>query len=392
MILPRICYSNQHLELWFVLEVPVAGTVSKVYITQPSVHQFYRTCDLHECNHFQINCVTRLQVFVDRMEENGLTYLCPGAVDATSADFFTILAHDDNYVLPDITVINMFSREGQELVRSVGLEELGRHVLSNNVPSSGDDRNNLRTDIGFSAQSYTDREVVEGMVAPRFTTRLDGLPGMNNDTSLTQSIMKASIALKGVVEEVQGEHQVNWEDDFSDATRSNLFSHRIAAIHGIEDPTQFVVEGCSLGVTGLLPSGDYKILQPHMDRMNGRVDGYNVYWGLSVYVKVQYPGWACGAWVRIALGCYGKKSVDDFMRRLSVNSQILDDVRSWMDNHPELLSVDHTILRFRGGHNSSTFARVPTSLCTTAFLYMDVWNWDERMASTRPCYTRQCSV
>lgn len=330
-----------------MVEVPRADEeISRSYIIQPSERQFYRVQDLHECHHYQVRGVDEVLSLVKSMQARGLKLISPSK-NTSKESFVTILTNDRNYILPDIVVINQFSEDAIAISDAIPLRPLASRVLSQPACANGsDERNNLRMDIGFCAQSHNDPNVVRGMNAPRFTSQLNNVDGLDTDDSLTATLIRSSISLKKLVDILEEDLSTKW-NDFPQGLRSQLFCRRIAERHGVPEESQFVTEGTSFGITGPMPDGDFKILDRHLDTQNGRTKGQNAYWGFSRYLCVQYPGLDHPVWIRVAIGGYGKKCVDDFMRRFKVNKKVLGMILSWMDNNPDVLDVDHRILRFR---------------------------------------------
>ena len=339
--------TKQHLELWFVLEVPEGERRSKIYIVQPSERQFYRAQNLHVCHHYQLCGCDAVSSFIMSIERDGLSYIPASEVTSRSSSFFTLVTSEENYVLPDITVVNKFSNTARLLSNTMRLERIASQFLNNQCHvTHSDSRNNIRADIGFCSQAHNDPTVVPGMVAPRYTTFLDKISGIDDDETLTKTLIIESTKLKKVVDVIKDDLDVEW-NDFPDDIRSHMFCRRIAQRHGVSDDDDFVTEGCSFGLTGMMPNGDYKKLNRHLDTQNSMDEGFNSYWGYALYVPVRYPGWKSEVWIRVSFGGYGKKCVADFMRRFRVNNEVLSQVLTWMDNNPDVIDIDHRILTFR---------------------------------------------
>lgn len=355
MILPKVSSLSDELELWFVLEVKCNGTVQKSYIVQPSTSQFYRTTDLHERHHFQLRGESGVNWYIGELGMGGLKEIDSDNVKSESTGFFTVLGSDRNHFLPDLVVVNIFTDESLNLANSLRLRDIAELELINPQTSyESDERNNFRRDIGFTGQCYTDRTVIPGMNAPKFTTKYNKRPGLENGDSLTTTLMRSGVQLKRLVDLIERVHEQEWGDfkDENDGERHGLFTGRIAREYGLsdDDALDLVGEGLTFGATGTMPNRQYMILTRHLDTLNARADHFNAYWGFSQYIKMTYPGWGYPIMVRLALGCYGKYCVDTFLRRLLVNRTVMSKINCWMDNNPELLSIDPSVLTFQTNH------------------------------------------
>ena len=329
-------------ELWFILEIKKNGKLNQSYLVEPSLAQFYRTSKLNERDHFQLRGPYAIQAYEDELRSEGLQKVDPSEIDAASQagkPFYSVLDASSNHFLPDIDVVNFGDDvELMACAREMRLSELGMLMYSDPRETFlTDDRGNLKKDIGFTPQSQTDRSVIEGMNVPRFTTKHDDDAGVGSDPSLTVSMIKAGCGLKHFVDMAQQKFGQDW-DDFTGEFRRDNFPRRVAQERGVEDYRNFILEGATVGITGTMPSGSFKMLNRHRDQINATSDTHKFYWGISLHEWVQYPNWKQLLLIRLAFGGYGKKCLDDVSRRYSVNTEILQGLSSWRNNNPELFT------------------------------------------------------
>lgn len=347
-------------DLWLVVEIEKDEKLHKSIIVEPSSRQFYRTVNLHERDHFQLRGEFSVHAYTRFIERRGLVRV-EGAqfdgddVDADNQPRYCVLSQDENHVLQDIVVLNF--EDDPELVAladRVRLAEHGHHLLSSGgrkkLGKNGlEDRGNLRVDIGFCAQSHNDKSVVPGMNVPRFTTWADSKPGLAPGESLTVSVILSACAMKHFVERAKEKLGVSW-NDFEGVTRRTLFPHRAASDRGVENSEDFDSEGVSLSVTGTMADGSCRILNRHRDSLNSREESHCSYRGLSMIDEVHYEDWSHPVGVRFTLGEYGKKCIDDAMKRHATNGNIFVDIQRWRNNNPELFWNDPRLLEVEGPH------------------------------------------
>jgi len=333
-----------------VFEVRCHRNLSRVYIIDPSVYQFYRIIRLNDHVHFQLRGSVAVEAYIVKVHKLGLMKINPSAINETSNMFYTVLNAKSDQFLPEISVINSITLGTMKtIVKGMDLNRWGRKLASSyECGSSSMERRNKRFDIGFAAQSHNDPDVIPGMNVPKFTTKHDSKEGLEEKETLTMSLMRSAILMKRLVNELKDKYELDW-DDFNDEERRNLFANRAAKERGVADGELFVYKGVSVGVTGSLQNGEYLWLRPHVDKMNGRQDGYDVYHGFSIHIRMHYIGFRHPVLIRVSLGGYGKKPVDDCLSRLAINRSILNGVLDWQNNNPELFEITSSLLKFRGG-------------------------------------------
>lgn len=365
---------NLQYELWFVLEVVPRADVRHVYLLEPTKLQFYRTYALHERYHFQIRTIHAVRAYIKSMASEGVPCI-PSAraqnyIDNQSS-FCAILEGARNHFLDDVTVINCHgdSLEVGEMIKSMRLNEMAELMLTGSDSQDPDNRGNFRRDIGFCPQSQNDTSVIPGMNVPRYTTRYDSVEGLEGDNSFTVSMMNAAVRLRGIVNYVSRAFSLGW-NDFVDGSRASLFSRRVAQERGVANPEEFVTEGNSIGITGIDPRGNLRLLRRHVDDQNARVPSHHFYWGVSVYESVRHEGWSADQFIRISFGGYGKKCIDDVMRRLGVNTSIHRSFVQWSRDEGDLFSASaQSILSWDGGLFRFMRPRVDKSVYYSIFVH-----------------------
>ena len=92
------------------------------------------------------------------------------------------------------------------------------------------------------------------------------------------------------------------------------------------------------------------ILRCHVDNLNSRLPSHHFYWGVSMYQDVRHHGWDSKQRIRISFGGYGKKCIDDCLRRLAVNRSILQSFQAWTNENQGVFNVSaESLLNWRGG-------------------------------------------
>ncbi len=361
-------------ELWFTLEVSRRNDIRRVYILEPSQYQYYRTFDLHESYHFQLRAITSVNEYTNILGSQGFVSIPSTDADSFSSrdeQFYTILSCDTDHFCPDISVVNC-SEESELgcLILSMNLGGMASLMLDvNSSRQSSDDRGNYRRDIGFCPQAQMDTSVVEGMNAPYFTSKYDSMPGLEGDTSFAVSMMRAACILKTITEDISRTYDQGW-NDFDDEERRSLFANRVAQSRGLEDYQDFVTEGNSIGITGIDQDGQMRILRRHVDSMNSRSPTHHFYWGVNVYQEVRHEGWDSTQMIRVSFGGYGKKCVDDFLRRLTVNRDIDQAFSDWRsENEGQFDSTAESILVWRGTMFRFLPPRVDKSVYYSIFVH-----------------------
>ena len=332
-----------------VFEVRDQSILRRVYIIDPSEQQFYRIARLDEHVHFQLRGSAAVEAYIENVQELGLRKRRPSEINANSNMFYTVLNAQSDHFLPEISVVNSFPSSIMDTnIKRMNLRKWGEKIISGcESDDSSQTRGNDRIDIGFTAQSHNDPGIIQGMNVPRFTTKHDRSPGLEENETLTMSLMRSAISMKRLVDEMKDKYKLKW-DDFNNGERRSLFSQRVANDRGIEDGESFVYEGVTVGLTGALPNGKYLWLRPHRDRMNAIRDGYNVYHGFSIHFRIRYAGFRHSVLIRVALGGYGRKYLDDCLSRLEINKSILNGVLDWENDNPELFEITPSLLKFSG--------------------------------------------
>jgi len=323
-------------DLYMVFEFVTGGSMSIAVIMEPSDGQAYRVTSLHKVTHYQLQGRENVETYMNSV---GLERVQSSEVVAGQEGYVVLLNADANHSIPNvIEVCNGIVKSDDyylvDLLKRMRMDDLASRSYSGNQLKTGGARGNARIDIGFAAQSHNDKTVVIGMNAPKFTTWADSVMGVSKEESLTVSMMKAGILLSYIIAYV---FEDRYSDDFQqDAERNSLFSNHQAKIRGVENWADYTYEGSSLGINGLLPSGRVMILHPHLDALNSRVEGYNVYHGVSICYQVRYNNMPGRHWIRVSFGGYGKKCVDDFMIRYQRNTRLCTRVMGWMEANPEV--------------------------------------------------------
>jgi len=274
-----------------VFEVRDESILRRVYIIDPSEQLFYRIAHLDDHVHFQLRGSAAVEAYIENVQELGLMERRPSEINANSNMFYTVLNAQSDHFLPEISVVNSVPSSIMDTnVKRMNLKKWGEKIISGcESDDSSQTRGNDRIDIGFTAQSQNDPGIIQGMNVPRFTTKHDRSPGLEENETLTMSLMRSAISMKRLVDEMKDKYKLKW-DDFNNGERRSLFSQRVANDRGIEDGESFVYEGVTVGLTGALPNGKYLWLRPHRDRMNAIRDGYNVYHGFSIHFRIRYAG------------------------------------------------------------------------------------------------------
>lgn len=345
---------NDHFDLWFVIEVEKGdkGILDQVYLIEPGKTQFYRVRSLHEKRHFQIDGDMTLVNYLAMLENKGLVEVESHEVQSDTARFYTYLGATANHFLPGITVVNSLpERVSQDMFPRARLSdwaEILAEASTSNKKKQCDIRGCVKLDIGFAPQSYRDPNVIQGMNAPYFTTKHNKSPGLDGEKSTTASMIESAIIVNYVRQAISDEFNLRWDDDFNDDRRKSMFASRAAEDHCILDYLHFIFEGVTIGVTGVLPDGRVIILNPHKDKLNGTGYGYDVYYSMSTLVVLTNESSGEATVVRVSIGCYGKKSVDDFFLRLDANEKLYAAISEWKNNHPELFYISSYLLKFTG--------------------------------------------
>ena len=309
---------NLHLHLYLVIEVPkVPGVEAKkkeahrVYIIEPSYIQLYRTTRLHERNHFQIDGYEEVEKAVEEYLADGFQLVEPEHVDRTEGKVISVLDSSSNHFLNEVTVINDYrGLETRGLISAMRMNEWASYLALGKGSKCNGLRGTWTRDIGFCCKSIIDKTLVKGMNAPIFTTKFNSTSGLDDGSSLTQSILKSASALDALRMHIGDRFLLGWEDDFStkDGRRRDMFSNRVAKKHGVHSRSPFIFEGMTLSLSGRLPDGSTAVLSPHVDQSNALVDEYSAYYGFGMHVPISYPGEDEPTTVRVALGCYGKNA------------------------------------------------------------------------------------
>ena len=342
-------------DLWLVFELKDKpkgkGNRQRVYIVAPNYMQFYRTTSLHDRTHFQLDGEYELAEYISNLEAEGIVPVKPSDTFFEERRFYTILDSSRDHFLTDICIINDFSSPSLiRIIQRTRLEEWAYRLSDPNLSNVSDLRGCRNADIGFCAQSHNDPNVVQGMNAPRFTTKFDDKRGLDEDKSVTISMMETAIALRELALMISSSRSLNWDLDFGDDERCSMNSHRAAKERGLKEWKKFDVEGVTVGLTGETPDGDSIHLTEHEDTLNGVSQGYDVYYGFSSHFMVETDDFR-PTLVRAQVGGYGKKCVCDFMGRYKVNKGILDKISMWKNNNPDLFESGPYLLRFDDQHD-----------------------------------------
>jgi hypothetical protein len=335
---------SKMIDLYMVFEFKTGNRLNNAVIMEPSDGQLYRVTSLHNVNHYQLQGRDNVETYMDTV---GLNRIQSSEACAGRDGYVVLLNADANHFIPDIIdVYNGIVKGPDEyLSRMLGemsLEDLASIAVERADVNMVDTRGNARIDIGFAAQSHNDKSVVDGMNAPKFTKWSDKVRGVSTKETLTVSMMNAAITLSNMSAVAFDDRHAS--DFQGDAERSTLFSNRQAKMRGVENWSDYNCEGNTLGITGTLPSGNHVTLRPHMDLLNSRREGYDVYHGVSICYKVRYPNRRGWHWVRVSFGSYGKKCVDDFMTRYRRYYSLCTRVMDWMTDNPEVLMDGREIL------------------------------------------------
>lgn len=330
----------------------------QVYIIEPAVVQLYRTTNLHERIHYQIDGWSAVVAKVNELEADGFKRVQPKEVDNTSGKVVTILKCVSNHFLQELTVINDFSESpaAADTIPRLQMEEWAKHFANMQNAASSASFDSVRGidkyDVGFTTLNCRDRSVQASMNAPSYTTAPDAMAGLEDGETVTQSIMTSALALQDLKTKVSNRYILNWDDDFRlDSRRHELFAYRSAAKRGFHGTgmcarRSLIFEGMTVGMTGEKADGTVSMLGKHVDQSNALHEGYNVYYGFAMHQNVTYPEKSGPVTIRVSLGCYGKKAVEDFLYRLSVNERIVEEVKQWRNNNPDLFVMPTYLLRF----------------------------------------------
>lgn len=345
-----------NINLWLVIEVEKGGkdkgsedVLDQVYIIESSKNQLYRVRSLNERTHFQIDDDQEMNEYLARLEDKGLEEIDSPDVQSDSTLFFTFLHGNENHYLPEITIFNNLQESVPSFMLSqIRLRDWAEHLTKpvNAGKSECGTRGCVKLDIGFCPQSYKDPDVVKGMNAPKFTTKHDRFLGLDGDSSITASMIESAIGTNFLRSSLSRTHDLSWEGDFNHDRRLTLFANRAAESHVHLHHTKFVFEGVTIGVTGTLPDGRTVKILPHRDILNGIGAGYDVYYSFSSLVVLKRKGGEGYTTVRVSIGCYGKKCVDDFLLRLDANEKLYRAISTWRNNNPELFHIDSYLLKF----------------------------------------------
>lgn len=337
---------NFDLDLWFTMEVKKGDELVRAYMLQPNVHQFYRTTDLHKRPHFILNGLFDVLQYQESLIERGFVECKPEdlADDYLQEQVFTIIPNVGDHVLKEITVFNeLGDRETTNLIKLLKLRAIAEHIAALNCKAPPSDaRDNFRVDVGFSGQNSTDPSVFPGMYVAAFTSHWDSYPGLGKDKNLTETIIKAGIALRRLVNHLMATKLDKPWDDFKDVEddRTWMFPQREARQRGIEGWEDFVLQGTTFGMNGTLPNGRNHILRPHVDGQNARDAPFNAYWGMVVYEDLVYPGGVFARNVRNGLGGYGKNSLSSAYIRRASNDAVVTKMRQFRRRWPDRFQFD----------------------------------------------------
>jgi hypothetical protein len=406
-VMPRLrCLEYDY---YFVLEVMrevrVPGkrdkkkkVVHRAYIVEPTRLQFYRTYALHCRWHFLRKGLLAVHTQCTTYEEEfGLEEREPDEVAAAVANdekVFAFLDNTTNHLLEEIQVVNDADSDDESvaLVDAMRLDRLAALVLNDpGQPLATDERGNVRRDIGLAGRSCRAMiSALSGMYVPEMGTMYNVKPGLDGDANFTQSMVKTACKqTRFVTRQAQRLGQPQWANDFrGNAERSEHFCRRIGRALGVDDCDNYVTEGNSLGVNADLSDSFSPRLVGHYDTNNGRSEGYDMYWGVVVYVQIRVGGRLVR--VRVNFGGYARNHICGVYRRLAVNRQILEEYLRCKRANPERYVVDARVLLRGIPHGSMRY--VPprrTRACTTACTFTACYSSGWHATTTLPSCTRQ---
>ena len=349
-------FADETCGLWLVFEILEDGVekrcnrrLNKVYIVAPSPMQMYRTTSLHDRTHFQLSSKWEVEEYTSNLRQCGLAQVHPDELYLAPSRFYTILDAARDHFLDDISVVNMFIDPSLiSLAEATRLHDWANYMnnpkISKKVCTL---RGCRRMDIGLCAQSHNDPDVVLGMNAPKYTTKFDeSETGLDFNKTATISMMETALALREMAYVISDRQSLGWDEDFGDEVRNELNAYRAAKERGLKNWERFVFEGVTVGLTGDTPDGKRVVLSEHEDDLNGISVGYDVYYGFSAHVWITVEEHSTPTLVRAQVGGYGKRCACHFMSRFRKNMEVLEEIRDWKHENPELFDIGHHLLTF----------------------------------------------
>lgn len=340
-------------------------------IIEPNCKQLYMIENLHYNNHFQLDDI-ELRSYKSDLKKIGFV-----EADVSTASrprkYYIVLKSSNDYHLPEITVLNL--EKNIPLCTEIEYDQLCQQLLT--LPHKARfDRNTFRFDIGYSSQNQRNSNCIKGMNVAAFGVSLDDTKGINNDHSMTISLLKHGSLLNRMLDEVCREKGLDLY--FNDTERNSYFSNVIArrATSSYES-CNFRAEGMSIALTGRVHGKTYK-LENHVDSNNDFRQGYNVNICYSEIVSIPSNGRGASKDARVMSNLYGKKCCGDALERYRRYTKLLHCIKDYKKYYPQSWTISANILSFEDDEYSFPPPNVNKDVYYSIFVH-EILYWSKHV-------------
>ena len=323
-------------------------------IVQENPSQVYTIGSLHNTLHYALRGKENMNRRVEDLLEDGFQLLTKEEAQNSRTRpkrFLIIVPPGENFTgAKEIEVINdlkEFGNEVQKMFETIPFDKLAHYLVKKQSffgrGSNKDNRNSRSLSAGYSQQRQTNNLMCPGLNTPEFTNSTDKLPPVENERTVTQSLLTWGCTLMGLSDLISKKTQS--QRAFTDHSRAVMFMKPVAEMHRIPlDNLRF--EGVTAGNTGTNTLWTEELLDAHFDIGNDprTKHGQNLVICANKIVEVEYrPGKFMKT--RTAVIIYSKKCIGDSYEKYSLYQPIALKYEKWINDCRPVLNVNPDTIR-----------------------------------------------